>query len=91
MEKLSAATSGPTARNGGQSAAWCVQMLPSLCAKQLPHPISDFRMKGEALRRDFVVLTSRHSDCLGFPFDLPFVVLPPLNTAEQSHSSSGWL
>ena len=27
--------------------------------------MSDFRMKGEDLRRDFVVLSSRHSDCLG--------------------------
>ena len=30
--------------------------------------MSDFRVKGEGLRWDFVLLTSRHSDCLGFFF-----------------------
>ena len=36
VEKLSAATSGPTTRNGSQSAAWCVQMLPSLARSNCP-------------------------------------------------------
>ena len=36
MEKLSAATSGPITRNGSQSAAWCVQMLPSLARSHCP-------------------------------------------------------
>ena len=35
--------------------------------------MTDFRVKGESLRWDFITPTTWHSDCLGFPFELPFV------------------
>ena len=43
-----------------------------------PHPgfnwdMTDFRVKGEGLRWDFIIPTTWHSDCFGFPFELPFV------------------
>ena len=35
--------------------------------------MADFRVKGKGLRWDSILPTTRHSDGLGFPFELPFV------------------
>ena len=35
--------------------------------------MTDFRVKGEGLRWEFIIPTTRHSDCHGVPFELPFV------------------
>ena len=53
--------------------------------------MTDFRVKGESLRWDFITPTTWHSDCLGFPFELPFVLLLRQNIVVQSHSGNGWL
>ena len=53
--------------------------------------MTDFRLKGESLWWDFIIPTTWHSDCLGFPFEFALCALLLQNIVEQSHSSNGWL